>query len=124
MENFTIILTASNGVCPDQTWTKTINVTPYLPIIYNIPNIFSPNGDGANDDYFISVENGAAFEAIIINRWGEEMIALSQLNEKWNGKTKSGDSATDGVYFILYKITGLDGKVIEGQAFFHLTNLK
>ncbi len=121
---YTIILTASNGVCPDQTWTKTINVTPYLPIIYNIPNIFSPNGDGANDDYFISVENGAAFEAIIINRWGEEMIALSQLNEKWNGKTKSGDSATDGVYFILYKITGLDGKVIEGQAFFHLTNLK
>ena len=119
---YTVVLTASNGVCPDETWTKTINVTPYLPMIYNIPNVFSPNGDGVNDDYFISVENGAAFEAIIINRWGEEMISLTELNEKWNGKTKSGDSATDGVYFILYKITGNDGEVVEGQTFFHLTN--
>ena len=118
---YTITLTASNGVCPDTTWTKTINVIPYLPMDVHIPNVFSPNGDGANDEYFINVLNGAAFEAVIINRWGEEMISLSQLNEKWDGKTKSGDAAGDGVYYIKYKIRGLNGEVREGQTFFHLT---
>ena len=49
------------------------------------------------------------------------MISLSQLNEKWDGKTKSGDAAGDGVYYIKYKIRGLNGEVREGQTFFHLT---
>src|SRR5690606_14813523 len=46
---YTVVLTASNGICYD-TWTTTIEVLP--PMVVTAPNIFTPNGDNVNDLYF------------------------------------------------------------------------
>ena len=86
----------------------------------NIPNVFSPNNDGLNDNYFIDLKNAAAFEGTIFNRWGNEMVSLNQINQKWDGKSTSGEISDEGVYFIKYKITGLDKTIKEGVAYFHL----
>ena len=120
--NYNVTLIASNGVCPDSIWKTIITVLPIDPLTFNIPNIFTPNNDGVNDHYFIELENAASFEAKIFNRWGNEMISQNKINEKWDGKSASGKMSDDGVYFIKYKIIGLDKTIKEGVASFQLQN--
>ena len=120
--NYTVTLIASNGVCPDNIWTTIITVLPVDPLTISIPNIFTPNNDGVNDQFFIESSNALSFEAIIFNRWGNEMISQNKINEKWDGKSASGKMSDDGVYFIKYKIIGLDKSIKEGVASFQLQN--
>lgn len=113
-----VVMTASNGVC-DSTWMDTIIVIPYPEMTINVPNVFSPNGDGTNDEYVIDVVNGKVFEMTIINRWGNHIITITELNKGWDGKI-DGKIAEDGVYFVKYRVEGLDTTVQEGHTFFHL----
>jgi gliding motility-associated-like protein len=113
-----IILTASNGIC-DSTWSDSVVVISYPAMVIHVPNVFSPNDDDSNDEYFIDVVNGKAFEAVIVNRWGNIVYEMDTLNQGWDGKI-NGHLATDGVYFIKYKVTGLDDSIQEGHTFFHL----
>ena len=117
---YTVTLTASNNICPDATWTQIIIVKPIDPLVVIIPNIFTPNNDQINDDYFLDVKNAETFEAAIYNRWGNELISLVHSSDKWNGKLSSGDLADEGTYFVKYKIVGYDKTVKEGVTFFHL----
>jgi len=68
-----------------------------------IPNCFSPNGDGANDSWYVSGTCIQSIECKIFNRWGEHMKSLSNINEGWDGKYK-GEQVPDGVYFYTMKI--------------------
>lgn len=113
---YTIVLTASNGICFD-TWTTEIEVIP--PMIVTPPNVFTPNEDGSNELYFVNVQYGEKFEAIIINRWGNVIAELDSINQGWDGKT-DGKIVEDGVYFIKYKATDFNEKEVEGHTYFHL----
>ncbi|MFY7669111.1 MAG: PKD domain-containing protein [Crocinitomicaceae bacterium] len=114
-----IELTASNGYCED-VWVDSIVVIPVLPVEIEVPNVFTPNEDGNNEGYFVWTKNAASIEAVIVNRWGNTMVIIDDLNYKWDGKTPSGNDASAGVYFLKYKVIGLDGKEISGHTFFHL----
>lgn len=111
---YDMIMIASNGVCQDSD-TIHIEALPLLPPWINIPNVFSPNNDGANDVFFLTGENIKTLELAIFNRWGEFVHQLNGMNEWWNGTTKNGNEANDGVYFYKYKATGVSGEVLEGQ---------
>jgi gliding motility-associated-like protein len=115
---YEVILTASNGVC-DSTWIDTIVVISFPAMTVHVPNVLYPNDDGSNDQYVIDVVNGKAFEMTIINRWGNHIITISELNKGWDGKI-DGKVAEDGVYFVKYRAEGLDTSVEEGHTFFHL----
>ncbi len=117
--DYVVVLTASNGICED-TWTTLIVVIPYDPVEYNIPNIFTPNDDGNNDLFEFDVKNAANVEFTITNRWGNVMYEAEGPNPAWDGKTKAGDMAEDGTYFITYKIVGLNGEEFTGHTFFQL----
>lgn len=75
------------------------------------PNAFSPNGDGLNDvykaksDYKSIVE----FHAYIINRWGQRLFDWTDISKGWDG-TYRGKDCKDGVYFVIVKARGADGK--------------
>ncbi len=114
--DYFVTLKASNGVCPDAIWTSTITVIEDLPLEISVPNIFTPNNDGNNDEYFIQVYNAKSFEAEIYNRWGNSIHSLKTINEKWDGK-----DSTEGVYYIKYKVVGLNNEIKEGTTFFHLS---
>jgi gliding motility-associated-like protein len=88
-------------------------------MIVEPPNIFTPNGDGANDFYFVNVENVEFFEATITNRWGNIMTKLNSPLQTWDGKT-DGKEAAESVYFIQYKAVDYGGNIIENHTFFHL----
>jgi gliding motility-associated-like protein len=97
-----------------------ITIIPCGSLIIEVPNVFTPNGDGNNDTYGIISQNAIIQEAVIINRWGAKMIELNSPNETWDGKTASGNEAAEGVYFIKYRLIGPDGEEKIGHTFLHL----
>ncbi|MFN6074110.1 MAG: gliding motility-associated C-terminal domain-containing protein [Fluviicola sp.] len=63
-------------------------------------NVFTPNNDGANDEYeFVTTCNSKNMSVSIVNRWGNEIYTSKDLNQAWNGKDKNGNLVTEGVYF-------------------------
>lgn len=65
-----------------------------------IPNVFTPNGDGSNDIYFITTKGLTEFNLIIVNRWGNVMFETNDPNEGWDG-TSNGQKCAEGTYFYL-----------------------
>lgn len=83
-------------------WTFNDNDIPYILTIlgdnFEIPNVFTPNGDGINDTYFVTSKGIKEYSITIVNRWGELVFSSTDVNEKWDG-TSGGKLCTDGVYF-------------------------
>lgn len=76
-----------------------------------MPNAFSPNGDGINDIYkakegFSSI---VEFEATIFNRWGQKLYSWTDPAGGWDG-TYKGKKVAQGVYYVLVKAKGADGR--------------
>lgn len=117
-EVITVTVTDANACVTSQ--TVQVEVVPCGAIEWFIPNVFTPNADGQNDTYGIQSINALSQEAMIVNRWGEVMAELNQLNQMWDGFTASGKEALEGVYFMKYRLTGLGGEEKEGHVFFHL----
>ena len=76
-----------------------------------MPNAFSPNGDGHNDIYKAreGYQSIVEFHAYIFNRWGQKLYEWTDINEGWDGKFH-GKDVKQGVYFCLVKAKGSDGK--------------
>lgn len=68
-----------------------------------IPNVFTPNNDGENDNFELFVKNVTNFSIVIYNRWGEMIFSSNDMHFKW-----SGDNLPDGVYY--FKINYTDSK--------------
>lgn len=76
-----------------------------LPNNFYIPNAFTPNGDGNNDDFYVLSQSGVRVILFqVFNRLGEKM---HEGNYPWNG-TYKGKPAPPGVYVYLFKL-GLFG---------------
>ena len=75
------------------------------------PNAFTPNGDGLNDVY--QAKRGyrsiVKFHATIINRWGQKLYEWSDPAKGWDG-TYRGSNCKEGVYFVIVKAKGADGR--------------
>jgi gliding motility-associated-like protein len=69
-----------------------------------IPNVFTPNGDGANDNFNIIYEGPKEFNLVIFNRWGILLFESNDKNIIWNGLTPDGLLASDGVYFYILNV--------------------
>ncbi|HLV42083.1 MAG TPA: gliding motility-associated C-terminal domain-containing protein, partial [Brumimicrobium sp.] len=77
-----------------------------------IPNIFSPNGDGKNDEYCIYGECISTFSLQIFNRWGELVYISDNEENCWDGTYKGKKLNTD-VFVYKVSITTLQGEEIE-----------
>lgn len=117
---YRIILTATNTTngCVDSD-TIFIEVKAFDTPILHIPNIFTPNGDGDNDLFFIDVTNdmGKSMYVEIFNRWGNILKVIEDFQDAWTGVDESnGKDASEGVYFFKYVVVGLDNKTYQGQS--------
>ncbi|TCC87301.1 T9SS type B sorting domain-containing protein [Pedobacter frigiditerrae] len=70
-----------------------------------VPNSFSPNGDGVNDEFNINITNLKKFNINIFNRFGDKIFTSNNIFNSWNG-TWHNQAVPVGAYF--YQITGLD----------------
>lgn len=73
------------------------------------PNVFSPNGDGVNDEWKVSYKSIIRFECTIFNRWGQQLAHFTDPSQGWDGKA-GGKVVPSGVYFYAIKAEGSDGK--------------
>jgi gliding motility-associated-like protein len=73
---------------------------------YELPNVFTPNGDGIND--LFKPRKYRFIEKIdfqVFNRWGTPVFDTENIDINWNGKDKeSGKDLSSGVYFYTLKI--------------------
>ena len=58
----------------------------------NLYNVFTPNGDGFNDDFRMEVVNQSYFRLDIFNRYGELVFRTNDPNESWNGKLNNQEN--------------------------------
>ena len=104
------MLIASSGPCSD---------TAYATIVINdglsleIPNVFTPNGDGTNDFFSIKSTGIKEISLQIFNRWGEKLYEFTGPKAAWDGINTNGGKVTDGSYFYFVKAIGYDDKEIE-----------
>ena len=76
-----------------------------------MPNAFSPNGDGINDVYKAKsgYQSLVEFQATIFNRWGQKLYSWNDPAGGWDGKF-NGQDVKQGVYYVLVKARGADGR--------------
>lgn len=79
-----------------------------------MPNAFSPNGDGINDIYKAKdgYQSIIEFHAYIFNRWGQKLYEWDDPAGGWDGKY-NGKDVKHGVYFVLVKAKGADGRTFN-----------
>ncbi len=81
-----------------------------------VPNAFTPNGDGNNDDFgIVQFEDGSTFEIqefIIFSRWGEKVFKGDKTHPRWDGKIGTKDAPSDTYYYLL-TVKLADGQVIS-----------
>ncbi len=93
------------------TVTVKTDCTPKV-ILSEIPNVFTPNGDGINDTFNFSIVGASDVSFTIYNRWGN-LIQNSTLATNtyisWDGRTTSGEACIEGVYFYTLKYKDANG---------------
>jgi gliding motility-associated-like protein len=64
-----------------------------------VPNVFTPNNDEVNDEFFVEASNVENFKMVIVNRWGQVMREFDAPTDVWDGTAPNGSPAKEGVYF-------------------------
>lgn len=79
--SYVVTLVASNVTACKDTVTNVIR--SYPPFNFWIPNAFTPDGDGVNDQFSGVGEGFVSYELTIYNRWGEEIFYTEDYDQKW-----------------------------------------
>jgi gliding motility-associated-like protein len=126
--NVCLIATLAGGACPDTVChivqVDTIVPSPiippvippvFLPLVWEIGNIFTPDGDNINEVFGPKLVNAKDVKLTIFNRWGNIVYKGSGVTSGWDGK--SGNEVIDGVYFYKIIVYGYQNEVQESQGF-------
>ncbi|MBL7953295.1 MAG: gliding motility-associated C-terminal domain-containing protein [Flavobacteriales bacterium] len=102
-----ILAVESSSGCVD-TVRSSIIVTELGTI--EMPNIFSPNGDGHNDRFTPLEYKGAPGLMEIYNRWGQQVFSTRSLAQGW-----SGSDVPDGTYYFVVTPDDADAETLTGH---------
>lgn len=88
---------------------------------YNLPNIFTPGGDGMNDFFqAFPFKYVSSIDLEVYNRWGQVIYQTTEPDFKWDGThQESGTTVPDGTYYYLCKVNeitleGIKPRLIKG----------
>ena len=113
----TVCLTVSNNGCADSVCrTVTIDATDFI----NIPNVFTPDGDGVNDLFYIDNAGLKEYRIDIYNRWGVKVFQSETAGEKWDGRSTSGELLSDGTYYYILKAVSVTTKDYSTKGYIQL----
>ncbi|RMG93855.1 MAG: hypothetical protein D6706_14815 [Chloroflexi bacterium] len=82
--------------CKDTTYII-VNVIDLGDVLLYVPNSFSPNGDGNNDEFRVYGRGFKRYRLMIFDRWGEKVFESYDPDEGWDGTFK-GEPLNPGVY--------------------------
>jgi gliding motility-associated-like protein len=107
---YTVILTVTSGPCID---TASVVIVVEDGLTLEIPNVFTPNGDGSNDIFHIKSTGVKEISLQVFNRWGQKLYEFAGPKASWDGLTPNGSEVPEGTYFYFVKASGFDGQEIE-----------
>jgi gliding motility-associated-like protein len=101
-ENTTFLVWSNHDLCKSDSAYVTVFVqdcnTP------EVPNIFTPNGDGLNDIFRMSLIENKCFHGYIYNRWGALIFETQHMNIGWDGtEQNTGEAVPEGTYFFVFE---------------------
>lgn len=102
---YKVMLVAINGEgnrCRDTAELDYVNVVASL---VNVPNVFTPNGDGKNDVFRAQALSVESFHGVIMNRWGRKLYEWSDPTGGWDGRI-GGQYASPGTYYYIVTARG------------------
>jgi gliding motility-associated-like protein len=114
--------TSSYGCVADPRFF-TVGIAPCLETSAYIPNSFTPDNDGLNEEWFPVFTNARSVKTIIANRWGEVVFESESLEPKWMGNMLGGEYyLPDGVYVYRIEVhfNDVSAEVFQG----HITLLR
>ncbi|PSK88845.1 gliding motility-associated C-terminal domain-containing protein [Taibaiella chishuiensis] len=121
-ETITVLLTQAGNTFrvkgrDDNSCTDTaqiaINTEPCCKVY--MPNAFSPNGDGLNDEIGpVTQGHPLGYRFRVFNRWGQLVFVSYKIEERWKG-TMNGAPADMGTYYYVVGGTCVDGTPIHLQ---------
>ncbi len=119
VKNITLITTNVFG-CKD-TVSVTKNYTDDNCNNLYIPNVFTPNGDGANGLFTVKATNYKQYHIIIYDRWGLKLFETTDFNSHWNGKPNNvGNDCPEGTYFYIINLVDKSDKATDYKGFLTL----
>ena len=82
---------------------------------YYIPNAFTPNGDGKNDEFRVKTGDiPRSFTLMVFNRFGGKVFESSNIGNGWNGAI-GGNAAPMGTYVYVMQATTSAGSIVKKQ---------
>lgn len=109
--NYILTVTDVNSCINSDTVLITV-----LPLTFDglITNVFSPNGDGINDNWYIeNIKYYPENEVTVYNIYGNSVYNQKGYNNDWQG-TYNGAPLPDGTYFYIIKIDS-SNSVLKGS---------
>lgn len=100
-------------------------IPPILPIITDscgeafLPNIFSPNNDGLNDELCLMGECYASVKFTVYDRWGQMVYRNTEVGRCWNG-VFNGSPLPSGAYPFTLLAIRTNGQQIELTGFIRI----
>ncbi|GAB4401961.1 MAG: hypothetical protein OHK0053_25370 [Microscillaceae bacterium] len=90
------VLVRDGSSCP--VYYNTFFVTLSCAPQFQVPEAFSPNGDGLNDKLRFFGKDLARLRFQVFNRWGELVFESRRAQDWWDGNYR-GNAAPAGIYF-------------------------
>jgi gliding motility-associated-like protein len=115
---YTLTQTVWNAFnCPDTAQLRVIVRPEYR---FYVPNTFTPNGDGLNDEFLPAIIGAEEYRFLIFNRWGELLFETNNTKAGWDGRFK-GDKCQQDVY--VWKIEFRNAETEQQENFIGHVNL-
>ena len=116
----TLIVTNHHG-CMDT--TTAVVVIDGVFSVY-VPNTFTPDGDGINDDFLPIIRDAADrdYSLTVFDRWGQVIFSSSDLTTGWDGSVDGHEPKTDVYVWLMRVRSDVDNMMREFRG--HVTVLK
>lgn len=107
---YRIALTVTNEATGCQS-TDSTTVVKVTDSALEFPDVFTPNGDGVNDEFRPAYKSLKTYKLTIFNRWGRKIYETTDPATGWDGKINSSNAAA-GTYFFVAEAEGFDRNVL------------
>jgi len=108
--NYSVKVTQGN-CCTES--SITVSFKQCEKVMIEMPNLFTPNNDHKNDNFYPTKIEGIELATLkIFNRWGDNIFETQNISNGWDGKVREKDSDT-GIYY--WSVSYIDVNKKEGR---------
>ncbi|MFO7869342.1 MAG: PKD domain-containing protein [Bacteroidales bacterium] len=100
--------------------SDTVSIEVITPDFW-VPNSFTPNNDGRNDEFYVYAQETVDFSLTIFSRSGQKVFSSQDKDFGWDGTLLStGEKLPQGAYVYYVKGTYTDGNTFEDKGIVNL----